>query len=206
MRVETAARPAVAGTAPAGRGRTSPGQAHVFSGRTWLLCAVLSLAGCASLTPPDTPRQAGADGPLTGRMSVKVEGPSPRAVSAVFDLQGNATAGSLGLSTPLGSMLAQARWAPERVTLTTPKGETVYPDLDSLTHDVLGESVPVAALFDWMRARPWAGAPSAPVSEAAGGPGFEQLGWIVKLSRFGEGFVDAARSSPPPVTVRVRLD
>ena len=119
-------------------------------------------------------------------------------MKVLYSTQATSTGGRSGSSKSADGVLA--------VTLTTPKGETVYPDLDSLTHDVLGESVPVAALFDWMRARPWAGAPSAPVTEAAGGPGFEQLGWIVKLSRFGEGFVDAARSSPPPVTVRVRLD
>lgn len=161
------------------------------------------LGGCASLNPQPSLRERTAEAPLSGRLAVKVDGPEPKSVSAAFDLQGNASTGSLGLSTPLGSMLAQARWSPGHVTLTTPKGSSDYADLDGLTRDVLGESIPVAALYDWLRGRPWPSAPSTPLTS---GSGFEQLGWKVELSRFGEGFVDAARSTPPAVTVRVRLD
>ena len=46
---------------------------------------------------------------------------APRSVSAAFDLRGDSRAGTLGLSTPLGSMLAQARWSPAEVVLTTPR-------------------------------------------------------------------------------------
>ncbi|CAN5418600.1 hypothetical protein BH09PSE5_BH09PSE5_23180 [soil metagenome] len=166
--------------------------------------AALLIAGCAALSPPSVSRDSGGDGPLSGRISVRVEGPSPKSVAAVFDLQGDATKGTLGLSTPLGSMLAQANWAPGLVTMTTPQGQTAYADLDSLTREVLGESVPVAALFDWLRARPWPAATSR--SLAAPDRGFEQLGWTVRLDRFDAGFVDAQRSATPPVAVRIRLD
>jgi outer membrane lipoprotein LolB len=125
-------------------------------------------------------------------------------MTAVFDLKGSASDGSLGLSTPLGSMLAQAKWSAGGVTLQTPQGQSSYPDLDSLTHDVLGESVPVGALFDWLRARPWAGASSKFFALPA--QGFEQLGWNVHLSRFDDGFVEADRTGTPSVSVRIRLD
>jgi outer membrane lipoprotein LolB len=161
-----------------------------------------ALAGCA--TAPSAIRERPEALPLSGRISVKVEGPSPKSVSAVFDLQGNSTAGSLGLSTPLGSMLAQARWTPGQVTLTTPRGQTTYADLDDLTRAVLGESVPIAAMFDWLRARPWAEAPSKALSPGA--RSFEQLGWTVDLGRFDSGSVDAYRRTGQPVTVKVRLD
>jgi outer membrane lipoprotein LolB len=126
----------------------------------------------------------------------------PRALSAAFDLRGDARAGTLGLSTPLGTMLALARWSPGEVVLTTPKGERAFASLDELTREALGESVPVAAWFDWLRGRPWPGAPSV-VAPA----GFSQLGWSVDLSRFAEGSVDATRSDPAPtVSARIRLD
>src|SRR6185312_17381741 len=85
---------------------------------------------------------------------------APRALTAQFELRGNARVGSLDLSTPLGTMLAKAHWSPQAVVLQTPHNEKTYPDLDALTRDVLGESLPVAALFDWLHGRPWPGAPS----------------------------------------------
>ena len=164
--------------------------------RAALLLAALASAGCASVPPASV-------GALTGRLSVRVEGAAPRHLSALFDLRGDATRGELALSTPIGTTLAQARWQPGEVRLATPDGERRFADLDALTREVLGESLPLAALFDWLRGRPWAGAPSRPLAPASG---FEQLGWQVDLARFADGVVDARRGQPPPVSVRARLD
>jgi len=57
------------------------------------------------------------------------------------------------------------------------------------------------ALIDWLRGRPWPGAPSL-----ASPGGFEQLGWHVDLSRFAEGWVLAARERTPAISVRIRLE
>jgi len=134
-------------------------------------------------------------------------------VSAAFDLRGDSRAGTLGLSTPLGSMLAQARWSPAEVVLTTPRETRRFASLDELTREALGESVPIEAWFDWLRGRPWPGAASAPLDAATSppsdppAPGFRQLGWRVDLSRFDAGAIAATRESPAPVvTVRIRLD
>ena len=102
-------------------------------------------------------------------------------------------------------MLAQARWDGLSVVLATPQGERQFADLDELTREVLGESVPVAALFDWLRGRPSGGAPGTPSSSATE-PGFAQLGWAVNLARFDEGWVAARRDRAPAVTVRAKLD
>ncbi len=145
---------------------------------------------------------------LAGRLSVRVdagEGSPARSMSAGFELQGNAEAGRLNLVTPLGTVLAQARWAPGVVILATPQGETRYDDLDALTREALGESLPVPALFDWLRGRPWPGAAST-ASVAPAEPGFTQLGWVVSLAHFDEAWIAARRDRPPVVTVRARID
>jgi outer membrane lipoprotein LolB len=166
----------------------------------------LAAAGCATVAPLQ-PASVGES--ISGRMALRIDanGTEPaHAFSAAFDLRGNASAGVLGLSTPLGSQLAQARWAPGEVVLTTLQGTRRFADLDALTRDALGESVPIEAWFDWLRGRPWADAPSTPRPPAAG-DGFEQLGWSVDLARFADGAVSATRTLPlPVVTVRIQLD
>ena len=169
------------------------------------LCAAFLLSACAVV--PKGGESPGS-GTLSGRFSVRVDatdGAVARSVSAAFELLGSAISGQLNLTTPLGTVLAQARWAPGQVVLVTPKGETNYPDLDALTRELLGEGLPVAALFDWLRGRPWPGAVSTPTS-AAGATGFEQLGWVVDLARFDEAWVAARRERAPVVTLRAKLD
>ena len=166
------------------------------------LCAALLLGGCAS-----PPRGAGGQ-VFSGRLSVKVDGAAgtePRSLSAAFELEGDAGAGRFGLSTPLGTMLAQARWQPGQVVLSTPQGDTRFSDLNSLTREMLGETLPVAALFDWLRGRPWPGAASS-ASVPPADAGFEQLGWTVNLARFDEAWVVAHRQQAPSVTMRAKLD
>jgi len=168
------------------------------------LCGALLIGACTTVPPAPT---ATSD-TLSGRLALRVEAigsASPRAFSAAFDLRGDAQAGTLGLSTPLGSMLAEARWSPAEVVLATPQGTRRFSTLEELTREALGESVPIEAGFDWLRGRPWSGAASAASSTST--PGFAQLGWQVDLGRFDEGTIVAKRDSPPPtVTVRIRLD
>jgi outer membrane lipoprotein LolB len=168
------------------------------------LLAAFLIAGCATVEPAAP--VLGGDS-FAGRLSVRVEptaSTSARSLAAAFDLRGTPTAGTLGLSTPIGSMLAQARWQPGSVVLVTPQGSRRFADLDALTREVLGESVPIEAWFDWLHGRPWPGAASTP---QAAGTGFRQLGWTVDLSRFAAGAVSATRLEPqPPVGVRIQLD
>jgi outer membrane lipoprotein LolB len=163
-----------------------------------------TLAGCASIVAPG---EADRDA-LSGRLSVRVEsaaGEPARSLSAGFELRGDAERGSLNLSTPFGTVLAQARWSPQQVVLVTPQGQTPYADLPTLTRELLGEALPVAALFDWLRGRPWPGAESQ-ATRSPDEAGFVQLGWQVTLARFDEGSIVAQRAEPPVVTVRARMD
>jgi outer membrane lipoprotein LolB len=170
----------------------------------WALAAAL-LGGCAIAPPMST--QATGDS-LAGRMTVHVAptaSTDARSITAAFELQGGPQQGRLDLSTPLGTVLAQARWAPGLIALVTSQGETRFATMDALTREILGESIPVAALFDWLHGRPWPGAPSSP-STPPDEPGFRQLGWAVDLARFEQGLIAARRDSAPVVTVRAKLD
>lgn len=165
--------------------------------------ASLLLGGCASLSPKPANVMAEGDVRLSGRLSVQVAGSSGRASggNAGFELLGNPRAGTLELSTPLGSLVARATWGPSEATLQTPEAERSFADLDALTRELLGEAVPVAALFDWLRGRPWPQVPSQPLAD-----GFEQLGWRIDLTRLQDGLIVATRAAEPAVTLRARIE
>lgn len=162
--------------------------------------AAALLGACSSLPRP---ADRGAGETFSGRIAIRAESEA-RSTIAAFDLSGRPDAGELDLSTPLGAVLGRARWAPGQVELITPQGRKAYPTLDALTQEVLGETLPVAALFDWLKGQPWPGAPSA--ARGAGAAGFEQLGWSVDLAELDAAVVTAVRRAPPAVTVRVKLD
>lgn len=166
-------------------------------------CAALAatlVAGCAT-TAPRTP------GDLAGRIALRIESADApaRAFAADFDLRGDAERGQLRLTGPLGAMLADARWQPGRAELTRPDATTEsFATLDALALALLGEAVPLAALPDWLRGRPWAGATSLTRDG-----GFDQLGWFIDLARQADGVIVAMRTPRAglaAVSVRVRLD
>lgn len=169
--------------------------------RAIVLCLALALAGCAQLPKTPTDGATAAQARLGGRISVSVAGDVHNrgtGGAASFELFGGPEAGRLELTSPLGPLLARASWQPGRATLQTPDGERQFDDLDALTRELLGEAVPVAALFDWLQARPW---PAAPHQKTANG--FEQLGWRIepKLPA-----LVATRLAAPVVTLRAKLD
>jgi outer membrane lipoprotein LolB len=165
----------------------------------WFGIGVLG-AGCA--TAPQS--MAPGEEVLSGRLAVRVEATATdpvRSVSSAFDLRGSSQQGQLDLSTPLGTLVARARWRPGRAVLTTADREVEFTDLDAMSADALGETIPVAALFDWLHGRPWNGAPSRSTPD-----GFEQLGWSVDTTRLNEGLINARRQTSPTVTFNVRLE
>jgi outer membrane lipoprotein LolB len=192
-------------------------QARFSSGLIVTLCCAVAAAISACSVVPKLPaseaaQQADANHngqPLTGRLIIKVAEGGPqqpaRSLHANFELRGQAERGALDLSTPLGSLLAQAHWEPEAAWLRTPRGETRFASLDALTQKMLGETLPLAALFDWLRARPWVGAPHQAFDVAESG--FTQVGWRIDLSRWArQSVVLATRLRAPTVTVSAQLE
>jgi outer membrane lipoprotein LolB len=163
------------------------------------------------VTTPTAPSSAavGAAEPgwITGRLLLRVDqdpADQPRMASAAFELRAAQGRGELRLNSPLGTRLALALWSPGQAQLTTSQGTAVFPDLDALAAQALGEPVPLAALPDWLAGRPWPGAAHQVLQPPA--EGFEQLGWTIDLSRRAAGWIEARRSAPPAVLLRVRLD
>ncbi len=143
---------------------------------------------------------------MTVRIDALATTPEPtpaRAITAAFELSGNSDRGRLDLNTPLGTTLARARWEPGSVAVNTPQGLSTYPDLNTMTRELLGEDLPVAAFFDWLRGRPW---PGAAVTSTRSAAEFAQLGWDVNLTQFSDSWVSAKRLQVPVVTVRIKLD
>ena len=154
------------------------------------------LVGCASLAPPPAE--------LSGRLALRVEaspGQPSRSFSADFDLRGDAERGTLRLTGALGATLAEVRWQPDSAELTDAQGTRAFDTLEAMSQALFGEALPLGALTDWLRGRPWAGAASAPA-----GRGFEQLGWRVDLASFAEGIVSATRERTPAVSLRARVE
>ena len=164
--------------------------------------ACLLLAACAQ---PPRPAEGSSDH-WSGRLALQVAAQPGeargRSVALQFELAGNADAGQLALTTPLGTLAARARWAAGVAVLETPQGTRDFASLDDMAEQALGERLPLAALFDWLRGRPWPGAPSRP--DGAGR--FEQLDWQVDASELASGSLQARRAGPPAVNLRVRLD
>jgi outer membrane lipoprotein LolB len=165
------------------------------------LLAALTIAGCA--TPPGSHDKTS----VSGRLSIQVDtlpGLPANRFTAAFDLSGTAERGQLQLNSPLGVTMASARWGSGEALLVTPNGERRFADLEALSRESLGENLPLRALPDWLKGRPWPGAPSQALTSNT--PGFDQLDWRIDLSRFGEGWFSADRRSAPVVALRVRLD
>ena len=162
--------------------------------RAWLVALATGLAGCATPAPR-------ARGDLSGRLALRTAD-AARSFSADFDLRGDARDGRLRLTGPLGAMLGEARWQPGLAQLETTDGVQRFESLDALAQTLFGEPLPLAALVEWLRGRPWAGAPSL-----ARDGGFDQLDWSIDLSAFAaDGVIVARRAREPAVSVRVRLE
>ena len=168
------------------------------------------LGACATHPPPLT----GAV--YAGKLAVRSDasGAQPaRSVSGQFELSGSPSSGQLVLTSPIGTTVARARWShpvgaqgePSEIELEADGRTSRFGSLDAMMQQALGDSLPLAAMFDWLAGRPW---PAAPAVRATDGASFDQLGWHVDLAQFAPSqLIVAERPAPPPTLhVRVKLD
>ncbi len=164
------------------------------------LACLAILAGCAS-APPPLLEGASWSGRLGWSVAATASEPARQAGTA-FELRGSPREGWLELTSPLGTLLARARWGAGVVELETAGATSRHADLAALSRQAFGgQEMPLAALFDWLRGRPWPAAPHAAREE-----GFAQLGWLVDVRALGEGRLTATRPAEPAITLRVRLE
>ena len=164
-----------------------------------------ALGGCA--TPHITPASAASDTlAVAGRLSL-VSGP-PDAQKALYggfrlELRG-ADSGEFEVFSPLGQMLARARWSPGQAKLNDGRQTQTYASFDAMTRAALGVALPQAALQDWVRGKPASG---LPVQHLADGS-FEQLGWQVQPTwRDGSlALLKAQRAGADPAELRMVIE
>jgi len=155
----------------------------------WLVALTLVLAGCAS-PPIATSPTAPQAGPWTGRLALQVEDSQSQSFSAGFELKGSPDTGELTLLGPLGGTLAVLAWAPGSATLRSNGQTRQFESADALVAHATGATLPVAALFDWLRGT------NTPVA-----------GWQADLSQLAQGRVRARRLDPRPAAdLRVVLE
>lgn len=169
--------------------------------RRWLLALGLPLLlGCQAL-----PRRA----PTlrhSGRLALQVEGDASRSFSAAFELYGAPAQGRFDLLGPLGTLQGRAEWSAGQARLSSGDTQRDYDSLAALGQDLLGEDLPIEALFDWLAGRAWPGAEVLPRPDGQSA-GFVQLDWLVDLARREDGLLRLQHLwRSPTVTLRLKLD
>jgi outer membrane lipoprotein LolB len=186
------------------------------------LLLALVLASCKTVAPPVAP---GPDASIySGKFSLHVTGAErEQSMSGRFALtvvRGAAMAPSdvtLDLSTPLGTTVARIRSGPDGATVVLPDHGGLRTeqgaDADELSQRVLGWSLPVAGIGDWIEGRPAQGRPYRLSPGEGGASLLEQDGWTIRIDpRGADGRVRrmdmdrAAAGIAPAVTLRVVVD
>ncbi len=168
----------------------------------------LLLTACAM---PSTPKPTAAQTAalslnIRGRISVVTgEPPEQKNLYGGFRLELlTGGTGQFDVFSPLGQMLAQARWTPDSASLNNGRQTQVFASFEGMTTAVLGVALPRAALQNWVRGEPAATLPFTPFDDGA----FVQLGWRVE-PRFERGrlyVLRAKRVQGPPAQFSLVVD
>jgi len=117
----------------------------------------------------------------SGRLSLRIDSEPEQTFAALFDLNGSASAGSLTLTTPIGSTLATMRWTPGDAVLKNGSMTRHFDSVGALIEAATGAAIPIGALFGWLAGR-----------------NDNVAGWHANLSQISAGRLQATRSSPLP--------
>jgi outer membrane lipoprotein LolB len=163
-------------------GAMLPRRAAVLAIGSWSLA--LLLAGCAapvSRTDATAATSSGRVDSWNGRLSLQVDSDPPQSFSAMFDLHGTPTSGTLTLTSPIGSTLAELTWSPDEAVLRNGAETRRYESVDALVIAATGAAIPVRALFGWLDGRD------------------ERVaGWRPDLQQIAKGRLQAVRENPQP--------
>ncbi len=125
--------------------------ARLWAHRWLTVILALILTACATRLPPPTTPDALF---WSGRMALNIASTPAQSISAGFELKSQQQNGELQLFSPLGSTLAKLQWTPGKASLE--QGGELWQDssLDTLLIRLTGTALPIAALVDWLQARP----------------------------------------------------
>lgn len=151
--------------------------------------APILLAACAVPTLEES--HIGTKNIWRGRLHVQVHSIPPQSLSAAFELRGDSAHGSLLLTSPLGTTLAEAQWTPQETVWRTPSETRRFANTAQMSAQLTGGTpLPLAALFDWLQARPT-----------------RADGWEAELQDLTQGRLRAQRTQPEPATqLRIVLE
>jgi outer membrane lipoprotein LolB len=159
----------------------------VRSGATgWLPPIVIALAahfvtGCASLPPEPLPSDIFS---IVGRVAVRY---GDEAASGRVTWRHGATTDDLLISSPLGQGIAELTRRDGVYTLVTAKDERfTAADPERLTEQVLGWTLPLAGLSDWVQGRAQPGSSAEPRYHGGRLAELRQLGWTIEYSGYDE--------------------
>lgn len=184
------------------------------------LCALLSACATGGAPPSALPVAAYSDSiELSGRLSVNYQREGkPESLSGKFAWQQSAARIDVSLASPLGQTIAAISVTPQQATLTQAgKAPRTAADIDTLSAQTLGWSLPVSGLRDWLQGY----AVAADGARFAASPLRDSVttrdGWRLRFVSWqdGEGAaprpkrIDAERSAGPQadaVALRIFID
>lgn len=161
--------------------------------RRWALHAsmatIVLMAGCA-LPGKLQSRSSPTTKTWHGRLAMRVESNPVQSFSAGLELTGDALAGELVLSSPLGTTLLAVSWLPGQATLQRDGRSRQFDSMHALMLEALGADLPMTALFAWLA-----------------GDNAVVAGWQADLSQLSSGRLSARRTEPGPVAeLRLMLE
>jgi outer membrane lipoprotein LolB len=168
--------------------------------------ACVLLAGCAAIERQPLPAQPIGDAfHLTGRVSVKY---GAEAASGSINWRHESGGDDLLISTPLGQGVAHIVRRDRLVSLTTSDQKRYQAgDVETLTRQVLGWSLPLAGLPDWVLGRAAAGAPAeAERDDAQRLTALRQSGWLIEFLAYAGSLPARMRLSRQDVDIKLVID
>ena len=176
----------------------------------------VAFASAMLLTACATPSPSTADRAYSGRFVVTTAFAEKReSVSGRFSLEVRGQQQILELASPLGTTVARIEIEPSGARATGPRMQEIRgADADALTEQLLGWTLPVSGLADWIEGRPVPQRPARIEREGGHVALIEQDGWLIRLSEYSESAERPRRlvlerpagASTPSVTLRLIVD